>query len=102
MGADGAIVQTKILVSLNYLRVALWALAGTILIAAGSIIAYIPQVTCSGPEGICSTSNSGMYPGLALGVLGLILLCVAGFRFEQVSRSEHALSAPATALGPVP
>lgn len=92
MAGDAANTQTRVLVSLNYLLAGLWALAGVILLAAGSIILFLPQITCT--SGVCSTTSTGLVnPGTAVAVVGLILLGVAGYRHDQVHRMERALPA---------
>lgn len=108
MATGDSPTQQAILISLSYLRVALWALAGVILLAAGAVVDYIPQITCSpgGTSSYCSTSSGG-FEGGGLVVLGLALLIYAGYRGNQVYKAEKkqawgppAIAAPAASSYP--
>ena len=75
----GAIPTDRaILISLDYIRTGLWALAGVILIAAGAV---------AGNNG----TGIGVFAGATLGIFGVGVLAYAAYRMNELYKEEEQL-----------
>lgn len=72
-------VEHAILVSLNYLRAAVWALAGLFLLGVGALVYFI------------SSSNQAWWVASLIALVGLVLIVYGGARVSEAESSAERL-----------